>query len=138
MARSRIMVGIPFDGGSRDVSDYRPVPSSDRGNDGYHDRGQLGSYATNDGEPWGKLSGAKYETGYGCDMADVARGYSAPGVTQDPAYDLANYKDRYSEPKVSDLVGSDSDGVSSDWEFRSRNRRSQGFLTRSRYDTNRG
>jgi len=70
--------------------------------------------------------------GYGADKADLERGWCEPLITQDPAYDLSNYKDRSSMPKVSDDTEGNVMVVSDDMRFRNRNRRSEGFLTRPR------
>lgn len=133
------LVGFPdldgSDGG--ETSDYRPVPSSDRGNDGYHDRGALGSFATNDGEPWPSPDGVERSTGYGATEADLVRGYCEPTITQNPAYQLENYKDRSSQPRVSDVTPGNIEAKESDWSFRERNREARGFLTRPRIPTER-
>lgn len=110
--------------------DYRAVPSSDRGNDGYADRGMLGSY-TPSREPFRSPSDVKFEAGYGASVADLERGYCAPDISEDPAYELQNYKYRLSAPKVSDLQEKGL-GVPDDWAFQDKNRRARGFLTRPR------
>lgn len=119
-------------------SDYRPVPRSDQGNETYRERGMLGGYATNGGRPFENPPGVVMFAGYGGDHADLERGWCEPLITQDPAYDLANYKDRSSSPKVSDLGPGDVMMQRQDWEFRNRNRRSEGFLTRPRIPVERG
>ena len=119
-------------------SDFRSVPRSDEGNEGYRDRGMLGGYATNEGRPWRNPADVVMFDGYGADHADLERGYCEPGIRQDPAYDLANYKDRSSQPKVSDLGPGDVMIERDDWDFRNRNRRSEGFLTRPRIPVERG
>lgn len=133
------LVGFPdLDGkNGADMSDYRPVPSSDRGNDGYHDRGMLGSYATNDGEPWPSPAGVERFTGFGANEADLVRGFCEPGITQNPAYQLENYKDRSSQPMESDVTPGNIEAMEDDWNFRNRNRKSRGFLTRPRIPTER-
>lgn len=119
-------------------SDYRPVPRSDQGNETYQSRGQFGGFSTNRGEPFPVPRDVVMFEGYGGDRADLERGYCEPGIRQDPAYDLANYKDRSSQPMVSDLGPGDVEIQYSDWEFRNRNRRSEGFLTRPRVPIERG
>lgn len=133
------LVGFPdLDGsGGSETSDYRPVPSSDRGNDGYHDRGALGSYATNDGEPWPSPAGVERFTGYGATEADLVRGFCEPLITQNPAYQLENYKDRSSQPMESDVTPGNIEAMDDDWAFRNRNRKARGFLTRPRIPTER-
>jgi hypothetical protein len=123
--------------GEDERSDYRAVPRSDTG-ETYRDRGMLGSFSTNRGEPFPPPGDAVFFTGYGGDMADLKRGYCDPLITQDPGYNLSNYKDRSSQPKVSDLGPGDVEMMPDDWEFRNRNRRSEGFLTRPRIPTERG
>ena len=125
-------LGIIFaaDTESEERSDYRPVPRSDRGNEGYRDRGMLGSYATNDGEPFPAPRDVRFFTGFGGSASELERGYAEPLITDNPAYDLASYKDRSSEPQ--DREADD------DWRFRNRNRRSEGFLTRPRIPNERG
>ena len=109
-------------------SDFRPVPRSDTGN-GYSDRGELGSWARDDRAPYSQCEGVKFETGSGTPLSDVERGYVVPGIRNDPAYDFFNYRERGSSPRVSDdaSMGAPMD---SDYEFRARNRRAKGFLTR--------
>ena len=119
-------------------SDYRPNPRTDRGNADYVDRGGLGFYQTNDGKPWAPPSDVTYMTGFGANMDDLKRGWKVPVITQNPAYQLHNYKDRSSDPKVSDVTPGNVEMTEAEWEFRNRNRRSQGFLTRPRIPTERG
>jgi hypothetical protein len=87
--------------GNENMSDYRPVPDSDRGNAAYTDRGMLGSYRSNEG-PFKSPSDVRRFTGYGADLADLDRGYQVPVIRDAPAYDLDNYIDRSSQPKLSD------------------------------------
>jgi hypothetical protein len=131
-----IVVGVG--GESEEESDYRPVPRSDRGNDGYRDRGQLGNYATNDGKPWPNPDGVRVFAGYGADDADLERGWCEPLITENPAYQLENYKERSSLPRESDVTPGNVEAEPDDFEFRMRNRRTEGFLTRPRIPTERG
>ena len=119
-----------------DRSDYRAVPQSDSGNDSYDDRGMLGFYQT-DAQPFEDPPGVKHFTGYGADEADLKRGWRKPGITQNPAYQLSNYKDRSSSPKESDVTPGNLEVMQDDWEFRNRNRTARGFLTRPRIPTER-
>lgn len=133
------MTGFPdLDGSGHPATDYHPVPDSDQGNDGYHDHGALGSFATNDGKPWGNPDGVERFTGFGATEADLVRGFCEPTITQNPAYQLENYKDRYSQPRVSDVTPGNIEARESDWSFRDRNRETKGFLTRPRIPTERG
>ena len=131
-----ILIGLSPDDEER--SDYRPVPRSDEGDEGYRDRGMLGGFATNKGKPFQPPRDVRFETGYGATKADLERGWCEPLVTNDPAYQLESYKDRSSLPRVSDVTPGNVDAMPSDWEFRDRNRRSGGFLTRPRIPTERG
>jgi hypothetical protein len=126
--RAIAFIGMPEE--DEDRSDYRPVPASDRGNDGYHDRGMLGTYQTNDGEPFAPPADVRFETGYGATMGDLKRGYCDPGIHEDAAYDFEAYQNRATE------AVRDTDDY--DWSFRNRNRRSGGFLKRPRLPTERG
>lgn len=131
--------GFPWDDGGgkpEDRSDYRPVPASDKGNVNYQDKGGFGSYQT-DAEPFGNPDGVKMFAGYGSTEADLERGYMEVGLSDNPAYQLDDYKFRSSDPKVSDLDEGGMIGISSDWEFRRKNRRSRGFLTRPHTPTDR-
>ena len=121
--------------GTEETSDYHPVPASDRGNADYRDRGALGSYEV-DPEPFRDPPDVRHFTGYGATEADLDRGYQVPAIRDDPAYDLDNYKDRYSQPRLSD-EDEGGDAMNDDFAFRLRNERSRGFLTRPRPPTDR-
>lgn len=124
--------------GEEDRSDYRPVPPTDRGNEDYSDRGMLGSY-TPTSEPYRAPRDVRWFTGYGASAADLDRGYIVPDIRDPPAYDLDDYKERYSQPMVADdAEEGHTNAIEEHWEFRSRNRRSRGFLTRPRIPTERG
>lgn len=121
--------------GTEDTSDYHPVPASDRGNATYRDRGMLGSYTPQE-TPWRDPADVRHFTGFGADEGDLQRGYQVPAIRDDPAYDLDNYKERSTLPMMSD---EDEGGaaMNDDYEFRRRNERSRGFLTRPRPPTDR-
>lgn len=131
-----ILIGLSSDSEHR--SDYRPVPRSDEGDEGYRDQGMLGSFATNDGKPFRSPRDVRFDPGYGADRADLARGYCEPLITEHPAYQLSNYKDRSSQPRESDVTPGNVEAMPDDWEFRNRNRRSEGFLSRPRIPQERG
>lgn len=137
--RTNIPLDVVEDFGDKDEdrSDYRPVPSSDDG-ETYRDRGMLGFYQTNGGKPYSSPSDVKRFTGYGATEADLERGWSNPLITEHPAYQLSNYKDRSSMPKESDVTPGNVEMMEDDWAFRDRNRKSRGFLTRPRIPTERG
>lgn len=121
--------------GTEDETDYHPVPASDRGNATYRDRGMLGSYTPRD-TPRDDPRDVRHFTGYGATEADLNRGYQVPAIRDDPAYDLDNYKDRSSQPMLSD-EDEGGDAMNDDYAFRRRNERSRGFLTRPRIPTDR-
>lgn len=121
--------------GDREAGDYHPVPSSDRGNATYSDHGMLGSYSPKE-TPWGDPADVRHFTGYGATEADLERGYQVPAIRDDPAYDLDNYKMRSTQPMMSDL-DEGGDAMNDDYEFRRRNEKSRGFLTRPRPPTDR-
>ncbi len=112
-------------------TDYRAVPASDNGRD-YSDRGMLGSYRSEYSE-----ADVRRFTGFGADEADLKRGYAEVTIRDDPAYDLGNYKERWTAPM---LPGNDVNPATAnedDYDFRRRNERSKGFLTRPRLPTER-
>lgn len=121
--------------GNEDMSDYRPVPASDCGNAAYTDQGELGSYRAPD-ECFDAPSGVRFFTGYGATEADLERGYQVPTIRDEPAYQLDNYKDRSTLPRLSD-EDEGGDAMNDDFAFRRRNERSRGFLTRPRVPTDR-
>lgn len=129
---------LPILGQTRDdaeVSDFRAVPASDEGNEDYRDRGMLGSFTQS--EPFRNPAEVRFATGYGADEADLERGYCAPDVGREPAYDKANYELRSTQPRTSSESFGNTDTMPDDWQFRSRNQRSRGFLTRPRIPTER-
>lgn len=116
---------------------------SDKGNK-YEDDGRLGSYCTQDSQ-FPNPAGVKTFTGFGAGKADLERGFVAPVIKELPDYDLVNYKSRYSQPKLPDeedssgsVAGFFGDGaMQRDFEFRDKERRSKGFLTRNHTPTDR-
>jgi hypothetical protein len=121
------------DNGER--SDFRQVPASDRGDESYSDRGQLGSWGPS--EPYPVADGIRFFSGYGAETEDLERGYCAVGVSEDPAYDKENYRERMSQPRHPMEDQGDRQVMERDWEFRGRNRRAKGFLTRPYIPTER-
>lgn len=107
-------------------SNYRAVPASDR-EAGYSDRGKLGSYRSEYGE-----AEVRRFTGFGADEADLKRGYEKVTISDQPAYDLDNYKQRWSLPMRADEDGNPASTSEADRAFRTRDERSKGFLTRPR------
>ena len=121
--------------GTGDMSDFHPVPDSDRGNAAYSDRGMLGSYRP-PGDAFDSPSDVRRSTGYGATEADLDRGYQRPAIRDDPAYDLDNYKTRSTLPRMSD-EDEGGDAMNDDYAFRRKNERARGFLTRPRTPTDR-
>ena len=124
-------------GEDEERGDFRNVPETDCGNLDYSDRGKFGSYASNYGRPFLDPPTVRHFTGYGATTADLDRGYVVPGINEDPAYDKANYQLRSTDPKHPDEQPGDTDSMERDWEFRRRNQRARGFLTRPRIPTER-
>jgi len=122
--------------GEEVVSDFRDVPLSDTG-DGYHDRGAFGSYGPREHEQWEVPEGVKYMAGFGASVEDLHRGFIEPTIRESPAYDKVNYRERSTQPKVPDEGPGNNQVMDDDWEFRTRNRRSRGFLTRPYIPTER-
>jgi hypothetical protein len=133
------MVPLVIRIGGEDVEqdDYRPVPDSDRGNDGYRDRGMLGGYSPAE-KPFDCPQDVRFDAGYGADVDDLERGWCEPLITESPAYQLADYKFRSTLPRQTDVNNGDQEAMDDDFEFRNRNRRSKGFLTRPHVPVDRG
>ena len=112
-----------------EVSNFRNVPASDRGNADYSDQGMLGNYSPQR-EPWGDPPDVRHFIGYGASAEDLNRGYARPVIREDPAYDMGNYKDRFTRPKTPDTDDNPATASNSDLEFRRRSERSRGFFTR--------
>lgn len=123
-------------GDDKEVSDFRAVPASDKGNEDYRDRGMIGSYTPSE-EPFRNPSDVRFFDGYGADAEDLERGYCVPDVDREPAYAKANYEMRSTLPRVHSQDFGNTDTVPDDWQFRSRNQRARGFLTRPRLPTER-
>lgn len=118
-----------------DASDFR-MPSQD-GVTGYNGRGMLGNFApTPDSYP--SPRDVKRFEGCGATAADLERGYVVPVIREEPAFDKSAYQDRWTMPRVSNEDTGQTDVSQDDWEFRGRNQRSRGFLTRPRIPTERG
>ena len=76
-------------------------------------------------------SDVKFDTGFGMQAGDVARGFADPGITQPPEHDLRNYRDRWNYPNKTDGQ------LMSEWDFRSQEQETKGFLTRNPNDRSR-
>jgi hypothetical protein len=126
-----------YNGGKdEEQSDFRAVPESDRG-DAYRDQGALGWY-TPSAEPFKNPSDVRFDAGYGADATDLERGWCDPRIDDDAAYQLENYKNRSIQPRISDSDEGARNPVQADFEFRNRNQKAKGFLTRPRLSTTRG
>lgn len=123
-------------GDDKGVSDFRGVPASDKGNEDYRDRGMIGSY-TPSAEPFRNPSEVRFFDGYGANAEDLERGYCVADVGREPAYEKENYNLRSTQPKETFEDMGNTDTMPSDWEFRSRNQKARGFLTRPRIPTER-
>ena len=119
-----------------DTDDFRNVPRSDR-DPRYQDRGMFGNYSSSP-KPFPNAEGVRVFTGFGADQADLERGWCDVAVREDPAYDKAAYQDRWTQPREPNEDLSETDVMRQDWEFRGRNQRTRGFLTRPRVPTERG
>jgi hypothetical protein len=138
MATERFGIfNIPLSVDGEDESDFKQVPASDKGNSSYSDRGQLGSFATNGGEPFEAPRDIKFFAGYGADETDLDRGYVEPTIRDLPNYNMQDYKQRSTYPMKSNDDMGETDAMRDDWEFRRKNTRSKGFLTRPNLPTER-
>ena len=127
---------VPAKDRGGDTNEFRNVPRSDR-DPGYKDRGMLGNYSPAL-EPYPNAPGVQLFTGYGADEADLERGWCEVAIREDPAYDKAAYQDRWTQPREPNEDLGETDVMARDWEFRGRNQRTRGFLTRPRVPTERG
>ncbi|HKS73276.1 MAG TPA: hypothetical protein VJQ82_08765 [Terriglobales bacterium] len=110
---------------------------ADVGNKAYRDKGQL--LKPGDTSDFPEPEGIKRFEGYGADEADLERGYVEPEISDRPQYDLAAYKERWSEPKA-ETTGAFPyrPGLApDDLEFLEKNRQTKGFLIRPRIPTDR-
>lgn len=134
---------IPFDiaedfsTGESAKTDFREVPSTDVGNKGYRDRGRLGWYAPSE-KQYTDFGDVRWFEGYGADEADLRLGFIEPTITESPAYQLQDYKDRWDLPKARDLTPGNVEAHEEDYAFKRRNRESKGFLPRPRIPRDRG
>jgi hypothetical protein len=88
-------------------------------------------------EQYGDPEGLKRFSGFGATEEDLRRGFVDPQITTNPKYDRSNYLDRWTQPKESLQQGGAHVSVPQDWEFRSKDSVSHGFLTRPRTSTER-
>lgn len=103
----------------------------------YNPRGSLGSDLPPSETPFPKPSDVKMSAGFGVDEADLERGYCEPDLAERPEYDKANYQQRWTLPKEPDEDFANTGVMPDDYEFRARDLRSKGFLTRPRIPTER-
>lgn len=94
----------------------------------YDDGKTLGSYQTSDTQ-FPNPKGAVTFEGFGANKNDLERGFCRPALDDRPEYDMDNYKLRWTQPIVSDLV-EDGPATSRDMEFRTKDLDSKGFLVR--------
>lgn len=103
---------------------------------GYGDKGSLGTYQTAPGD-FPDPEGMVRFTGYGADEQDLRKGYVEPIIRENPVYDLANHKEKWTMPRIAD---EDSDGgmnLPADIEFRMQDRVTKGLFMRPRIPTER-
>lgn len=103
----------------------------------YDDKGMLGSYRTSEVQ-FPNPGEVKTFPGFGADEADLELGFIRPEVSGLPNYDQANYYNRWTAPKLPDEDEGNRDSMIQDIEFRTKDIRSKGFLTRPRTPTERG
>lgn len=119
-----------------DRDDYRAPPAGDRDNAGYGDAGMLGNYSPSlDRYP--SPDEVKRFTGFGATAEDLDRGFVEPVMRERAAYDLENYKQRWTAPKSPDEDDNPATAGAEDRAFRRRHERSRGFLVRPRIPTDR-
>jgi hypothetical protein len=118
-------------------SDFREVPSTDRGNASYHDRGRFGTWAPSNEEGFRLPENVRRFEGYGCSEDDYERGYIPNVVHEDPAYDPGNYKNRWTIPKTPDEDDQPSTAGNDDLRFRAKNEMSRGMFNRPKIPTDR-
>lgn len=109
---------------------------SDKG-DKYDDLGTLGSYCTSKVQ-FPNPEGMKTFSGYGADEADLELGFIRPEVRALPNYDKINYTERWTQPSMPDEGPGNHASLSRDFEFRTKELESKGFLIRPRIPTERG
>jgi hypothetical protein len=102
----------------------------------YDPKGTLKSYM-GDPNQFPNPEGVKLYEGFGADASDLVRGYCDPGIAELPDYDKVNYQERWVEPSSPTEGPGDTMSLPEDYEFRMRERKSRGFLTRPRIPTER-
>lgn len=105
-------------------------------NDKYDTPGTLKSYRTSD-EQFSNPEGMVVFRGFGMDEQDYERGFCDPNVRELPDYDKLNYVNRYTLPRIPDEDQGNRQQMLDDIEFRTRELRSKGFLTRPHVPTER-
>lgn len=78
----------------------------------------------------------KFFAGEGATIGDLKTGFLDPNISENPAYEPKNYKDRLTVERSSDL-DEDGDGVSDDYRFREKDRVTTGLFTRPHIPTER-
>jgi hypothetical protein len=109
---------------------------ADRG-DKYDDRGNLGTFGPSQDAPFPDPKGLRRFVGFGADQDDLEQGFITPGIRSDPAYDKANYELRSTVPSRPDEGPGNHMSLGADFEFRTKDMESKGFLTRPRTPTER-
>ena len=105
-------------------------------NDKYDTEAHLGTYRTSE-EQFPNPEGMIHFNGFGMNDADYVRGFCDPNVRELPDYDKLNYTNRYTLPRIPDEDQLNTQSMESDFEFRTKELESKGFLTRPKYPTER-
>jgi len=103
----------------------------------YADRVKLGGDYSPSADPFPMPSDVKVFGGYGADESDIRQGFIRPTMRDNPEFDKQNYVSRWTIPKEPDIDPGDTTGTDMDWEFRQKDLRSKGFMTRPRIPTER-
>lgn len=111
------------------------TPASD-GDPGYKDKGLLGTYQTADGD-FPDPEGLKRFAGFGADEADLTRGFKKVDARELPIYDLANHKEKWTQPRVPDEDSDGGEDMPQDIQFRRQDRETKGLFMRPRIPTER-
>lgn len=84
------------------------------------------------GERFRPAEDTKFFTGFGANNADLERGFCEVSPEEMPDRDMANYKDRWTRPRVSDEDSEYGESLPPDVEFRRKDRETKGLFMRPR------
>lgn len=105
-------------------------------NPGYGDKGSLGTYQTAPGD-FPDPEGMIRFTGYGADEEDLRKGFVEPIISELPVYDLANHKQKWTQPRIPDEDSNGGEDLPQDIEFRMKDRETKGLFMRPHLPTER-